>query len=193
MAPSFAPPSPVHPPALQDLLGELRSLARARAFTDGHWAAAANLPQATLSRLKQRTDCDLQTLVALAAPLQLRVALEEALPREMPATYGRKQEEQLLALCSAPTLDLHAWRAAGPRFFMAGLAMLLACASEMDRPTLLMLTDALYPGMSKPEVFNAWLKSGPVRPARFLPMLRKRLSQGGQAQAPAVLAQRANA
>jgi hypothetical protein len=182
-------PSSGHPSVLQELLGELRCLARARALTDGHWAAAAKLPQATLSRLKKRTDCDLETLVALAAPFQLRVALEQALPRDMPTTFGREEEEQLLNLCSAPNLDLRAWRAAGPRYFMAGLAMLLACASDMDRPTLLMLADALYPGMSKPEVFSDWLKSGPVRPARFLPMLRKRLSR---ASAPAVLAEDAH-
>ncbi|MDB5806356.1 MAG: hypothetical protein JWN73_3678 [Betaproteobacteria bacterium] len=163
--------------ALQALLGQLGSLARARALSDGHWAAAAKLPQATLSRLKKRSDCNLETLVALAAPLQLRVALAEALPREMPAAFGRKEEEKLLALCAAPALDLRAWRAAGPRFFMAGVAMLLACASGMDRPTLLMLAEALYPGMSTPEVFDAWLKSGPVRPARFLPMLRERLDK----------------
>jgi hypothetical protein len=171
--------------ALQGLLRQLQGVAQARAVTDGDWAAAANLPQETLSRLKKRSDCQFGTLVSLAAPFQLRVALEQELPREIPAKYGREEEEQLLELCSAPTLDLKAWRAAGPRYFMAGVAMMLACASGMDRPALLMLADGLYPGVSTPAEFGAWLKAAQVRPSRFLPMLRKRLAK---ASAPAVLA-----
>lgn len=185
MEPTLAPSSAAQPAALKALLARLRGQARARALTDGHWAAAARLPQETLSRLKKRSDCDLNTLVALAEPFHLQVALQEALPRELPSTYGREEEETLLDLCCAPTLDLRAWRQAGPRYFMAGVAMLLACARGMDRESLAMLAEALYPGMSNPEVFGAWLKQSPVRPSRFLPMLRQRLSR---ASSPAVLA-----
>lgn len=175
---------PAQPTVLQALLSRLRGQARAHALTDGHWAAAARLPQETLSRLKKRSDCDLNTLVALAGPFRLQVALQEALPADMPSAYGRGEEEALLDLCCAPTLDLRAWRAAGPRYFMAGVAMLLACARAMDRETLAMLAEALYPGMSSPEVFGAWLRQSPVRPSRFLPMLRQRLAR---ASSPAVV------
>jgi hypothetical protein len=182
-------PVPAPPTVLRTLLGRLRGQARAHALTDGQWATAAQLPQETLSRLKKRTDCDLNTLVALAEPFHLQVALQESLPRELPPNYGRDEEETLLDLCCGPTLDLRAWRSAGPRYFMAGVAMLLACARGMDRETLAMLAEALYPGMSSPEVFGAWLKQSPVRPSRFLPMLRQRLAR---ASSPAVLASAAN-
>jgi hypothetical protein len=60
----------------------------------------------------------------------------------------------------------------GPRFFMAGLAVMMASSPGSDRSRLLALAEALHPGMSEPAVFARWLAQGPLRPSRFLPMVQ---------------------
>lgn len=84
---------------------------------------------------------------------------------------GRDYEERLLELCASHTLDAERWASCGPRFFMAGLAVLVASADGFNRPRLLALAEQLHPGISEPAVANQWLKRSPVRPSRFLPML----------------------
>jgi len=64
-----------------------------------------------------------------------------------------------------------AWAAAGPAFFMAGLAVMLASNADADRRGLLALAERLHPGASEVPVFARWLKRSPLRPSRFLPML----------------------
>jgi hypothetical protein len=68
-------------------------------------------------------------------------------------------------------VDPARWSSLGPKFFMAGLAVMLASAPHFDRRALLTLSESLHPGASEPEVFARWLKRSPVRPSRFLPML----------------------
>jgi hypothetical protein len=74
-------------------------------------------------------------------------------------------------MSASRTLDPRVWASAGPRFFMAGLAVMLASVQGADRRGLLALGEQLHPGISEPVVFDQWLKRSPVRPARFLPML----------------------
>jgi hypothetical protein len=62
----------------------------------------------------------------------------------------------------------------GPRFFMAGLAVMLASAANVDRRLLLDLAEHLHPGASDVAVFNRWLERSPLRPARFLPLVDAR-------------------
>lgn len=89
---------------------------------------------------------------------------------EFPERLDRDYEARLLALTAVGARDVEAWRAVGPPFFMAGLAVMLASVHGENRRELLDLAEALYPGASRPEAFRYWLRYSPVRPSRFLPM-----------------------
>jgi len=52
--------------------------------------------------------------------------------------------------------------------------VMLGSARGFDRERYLRLAESLHPGVSTPEVFALWLDQSPVRPSRFLPMVRKR-------------------
>jgi len=102
--------------------------------------------------------------------------IEPGAPLErFPLRFDRAFEEELLLLCAARDFEVGRWRALGPDFFMAGLAIMLASLPEFDRPRLLALGEQLYPGSSKVQVFNAWLDGSPLRPSRFIPMLQAAL------------------
>ncbi len=89
---------------------------------------------------------------------------------DFPAALDREYEARLLRLAAARPRDFEAWCAAGPGFFMAGLAVMLASVRGEDRRGLLDLAERLYPGASEPEVFTRWLRLSPLRPSRFLPL-----------------------
>lgn len=163
--------------ALPEILGALTRSARARKLSDTEWAARASLRKETLSRLRRRASCDFATLEGLAAVVGARIGVVNAdwpecsIDGHFPLQVHREYEEHLLDLCASRTLDLQRWAELGPRFFMAGLAVMLASVSELDRRGLLSLAELLHPGASEPVVFEQWLKRSPVRPSRFLPML----------------------
>ena len=92
----------------------------------------------------------------------------------MPAKWTREREDALLDLCASGDLDPALWRAAGPAYFMGGLAVLLAGARGFPREPYLRLAESLHPGITVPAVFQGWLESSPLRAARFLPMARRR-------------------
>ena len=146
-------------------------------LNDRAWAARAGLRHETLSRLRRRSNCDLATLVALASAVGARVDVEAEPPvattvdGRFPAHFGREEEERLLELCLERPRDVARWRKAGPAFFVAGLAVLLASLPEFDRTSLLVLAEELHPGSTMVEVFERWLRESPVRPSRFLPQL----------------------
>jgi hypothetical protein len=160
---------------LSELLGELSARARAQAMTDGEWAARAGIRKETLSRLRGRNDCDLATLQALATATGARLGIDSGSATtadgHFPATLDRGAEARLLALAARPRADFDAWAASGPRFFMAGLAVMLASQRGQDRRHLLDVAERLHPGASEPGVFARWLRRSPLRPSRFLPML----------------------
>lgn len=162
---------------LQRLLDSLTVVARKKGFNDAAWASAAGFSKETLSRLRRRSSCDLSTLIALAdaadAGFSVTVAAQPATTSDghFPRDLSRDYERQLLALCSSGQLDPSAWVAAGPAFFMAGLAVMLASNVDADRRGLLALAEVLHPGASEVSVFARWLKRSPLRPSRFLPML----------------------
>ena len=166
---------------LHGFLADMARHARQRGLTNREWARHARLPAETLSRLKRRDDCDLATLNALAGALGLRLALLPALDREMPRTFDRDAEDQLLALSASRTLDLRRWLVAGPRFFMAGVAVLVGGMRDADREAMLSLAEALYPGSSSVEEFQTWMEMSPLRPSRFLPMLEQRIKSDASA------------
>ena len=163
---------------LSTVLDKLTQAARLRGLNDSEWAARASLPKETLSRLRRRDSCDFRTLLALANAVDVRLAtVDETLPAlthdgHFPAEMDREYEEKLLRLCASRSLTPQQWAAVGPRFFMAGLAVMVASMTSFDRRGLLSLAEHLCPGAGEPEVFARWLKRSPLRPARFLPMLK---------------------
>ena len=106
-----------------------------------------------------------------------RLASTHGMPRPepcLPVGFGRTEEEALLDLCATGSLDVQRWLAAGPRWFMAGVAVLMARGTGPERERLLLLAEALCPGMSSAQSFGRWLEISPVKPARFLPILNQR-------------------
>jgi prevent-host-death family protein len=94
---------------------------------------------------------------------------------QAPHTQGaldRAAEERLAELCASGDLRPSRWLRAGDRRLLAGVATMLASQPEFDRMRLLALAERLEPGMSTPAAFGRWLAHAPVRPARFLPMVR---------------------
>ena len=154
----------------------MTACARAHSLTDSEWARQAGVRKETLSRLRGRDTCDLTTLLALADVLGLTFGFTQpgipATPNgHFPAALRRDAEARLLALAASGNLDPATWRAAGPCFFMAGLAVMLAGEPGRDRRALLALAETLHPGASEPAVFARWLQRSPLRPSRFLPLL----------------------
>jgi hypothetical protein len=163
---------------LRGLLGALSAKASEWGLTDTEWAVRAGLRKETLSRLRRRDDCDFSTLQALAGVLDARIGVTGggALPGltsdgHFPAKVLRDYEEQLVDLVCSTGLEPDAWRALGPPFFMAGLAVMMASHTGSPRNDLLALAEQLHPGISEPAVFALWLKGSPVRPSRFFPMV----------------------
>lgn len=163
---------------LQTLLDILGREAARQGLTDTEWSARAEVRKETLSRLRRREDCDLSTLQALAQAVGGRVALSFQGPRSgdghFPAQVHRDYEERLVDLATSEVLDPDVWRALGPVFFMAGLAVMLASRSGADRRGLLDLAERLHPGSSEAAVFALWLERSPVRPSRFFPLVAAR-------------------
>lgn len=162
---------------LAEVLQALALRARAAGLNDAAWAARAGVRKETLSRLRGRSTCDFATLSALAGAVDCHLGVldsgadDTAADGHFPRRVNRDYEEKLLQLCASRTLDFARWAELGPRFFMAGLAVMLASHSGFDRSGLLSLAEQLHPGASEPEVFAHWLKRSPLRPSRFLPML----------------------
>lgn len=160
-----------------ELLDQMSRAARERFSTASSWAEASGLPKETLSRLRRNPSCGFRTLVALARAAGCTLLAVPATARggeHMPKSFNRDYEDDLLDLCASGNTDPDAWRARGPGFFMGGLAVLLASARGFERERHLRLAETLHSGVSTPEVFAMWLKQSPLRPARFLPMARRR-------------------
>jgi hypothetical protein len=163
--------------SLATLLTRLSQMARAAGLTDTQWATRAGVRKETLSRLRHRSTCDLATLNALAEAVNARLELvatagaATSADGHFPAGIDRDYERQLVDLCASRSLALDRWTQLGPRFFMAGLAVMLASVAGYDRRGLLALAERLHPGSSEPAVFTQWLERSPLRPSRFLPQL----------------------
>jgi hypothetical protein len=158
-------------------LRELTLSARTAGLTDLEWAQRAGVRNETLSRLRRQADCDLATLTSLAEVVGAQLTLVAVrVPRttadgHFPAELGRAYEQALAELCASGTVEISRWLALGPRFFMAGLAVLVASVPGVDRRALLELAEVLHPGASEVSVFQRWLDRSPLRPTRFLPLL----------------------
>ena len=162
---------------LPEILAGLTRQARALGLTDTAWADRARLRKETLSRLRRRQTCDFESLRALAQAVGARlVVLDAQAPSttpdgHFPAEVDRDYEDLLVELCASGNLDPDRWARMGPRFFMAGVAVMLASTDGRDRRRLLALAELLQPGASEPAVFNRWLERSALRPSRFLSLL----------------------
>ena len=167
---------------LPEILAALTLKARALGLTDTAWADRASLRKETLSRLRRRQTCDFESLRALAQAVGARLGvLDGQAPvttpdGHFPAEVGRDYEERLVELCAGGNVDPERWARMGPRFFMAGVAVMLASTDGRDRRRLLGLAELLQPGASEPAVFNRWLERSPLRPTRFLSLLDARVA-----------------
>jgi hypothetical protein len=160
--------------SLSTILAALTRQARAFGWTDTEWATRAGVRKETLSRLRHRDTCDFVTLRTLADAVGLQLGVQEAdatVNGHFPTAVSRDYEERLVELCASGSLDTERWSQSGPRFFMAGLAVMLASVPDQDRRGLLALAERLHPGATEPAVFTQWLERSPVRPTRFLPLL----------------------
>jgi hypothetical protein len=162
---------------LTQTLTELSRRARALGLSDTEWATRAGVRKETLSRLRRRHSCDFETLRLLAQAVGARLGVVEVqTPHStsdghFPAKLDRDYEDRLVELSVSADVDPGRWAGLGPRFFMAGLAVMLASAMESDRRRLLELAEHLHPGASEVAVFNRWLERSPLRPTRFLPIV----------------------
>ncbi len=98
----------------------------------------------------------------------------------MPKSLSRIAEERLLQLAASGDMRPSRWRRAGDPQLLAGVALLLASLDLGDRNRLMALAEQLWPGMTRLEVANDWLRRTPVKADRFVPMLRARLAQQGK-------------
>jgi hypothetical protein len=166
-------------PFLQRMLSDLRREARAKGLSDAQWAARAGVRAETLTRLKDRSSCDLATLTQLAAVVGARLDLSWArgatnvTASHWPESISRDDEERLLRFLASRTLERQLWLQYGSPYFMAGVATMLASLPGFGRLRYLDLAEALHPGMTTPEVFEAWLHRSPIEPSRFVPMLHR--------------------
>ena len=172
-------PSAIDTPTtlLAGLLADLTAAARQQGWSDSAWARRAGLRKESLCRLRSRSDCDLATLTALATAVGQRLVVRRSGPGSttadghFPATLDREDEERLVRLAASADLSAALWDHAGPRFFMAGFAVLLASLRGFDRPALLALADHLHVGSTSAGVFAVWLERSPLDTARLLSQL----------------------
>jgi hypothetical protein len=161
--------------AANNLLATLTHLEHAAArlgLNRGRWAERAGLRAETLSRLFARDDCELRTLTNLAGAANQRLLLVPQPDREMPTPWNREVERGYALLCASGSTDVGRWLSEGPRYFLSGLAMMMASSRGADREAYLALAFALCPAMRDPTEFGTWLSMTPTRPSRFLPMVR---------------------
>jgi hypothetical protein len=163
--------------SLADTLAALTRQARALGLTDTEWAGRAGVRKETVSRLRRRRSCDFETLRSLAQAVGARLGVIEVQRPDstpdghFPRSLDRDYEERLAELSVSGDLDPGRWAAMGPRFFMAGLAVMLASGRNANRRDLLALAERLHPGASEVAAFKQWLERSPLRPSRFLPFV----------------------
>lgn len=163
---------------LARLLSDLSRRARLRGWSDAEWARQAGVPKETLCRLRSRASCELATLEALSAAVAAEIRIVPGRPSltvdgRWPRRLDRAAEDRLLDVLASGRRDAEEWRALGPPFFVAGLAVLMANLDERERRRYLALAETLHPGSTTPDVFATWLAGTPLPPSRLVPRLRE--------------------
>jgi hypothetical protein len=183
---------------LQQTLARLVIAARRQGLNDHDWAIAAGIRPETLSRLRQRQDCDLATLVKIARAAQCTLTLDAHMQGEsmvskdglFPAKLSLREERAIASLACREasyqrSLDKAraAWLAMGPGYFMAGVALLASRALPHGRVRLVELATALHPGITVAKVFAHWRAHTPVPAENLLHAILEQ-SRSPQAAAP---------
>ena len=137
------------------------------------------LARAASERLAVRRHGRVIAYLVPAHELEASAGKRAAKAASLPGSLSRAEEERLLRLVASGDLRPSRWRRAGDPRLLAGLAVLLASVDLGERERLLALAEQLSPGMTTLERANAWLKQSPVRPDRFLPLVRARLATRG--------------
>src|SRR5450759_1576712 len=91
-----------------ELLDQMSKAAKGIFSTDSSWAKASGLPKETLSRLRRKPSCCLQTLAALAQTAGYTLVAVPATVHDgehMPNAFGREYEDDLLDLCASGNAD----------------------------------------------------------------------------------------
>lgn len=153
-------------------LSHLERAAARLGLNRSRWAERAGVRAETLSRLFARDDCELKTLTSIAAAANQKLLLVALPQRQMPDTWNREVERKYVLLCASGSTDVGRWLREGPRYFLAGLAMMMASSRGADREAYLALAFALCPAMQEEAEFQTWLSMTPAKPSRFLPMVR---------------------
>jgi hypothetical protein len=86
--------------------------------------------------------------------------------------WNREVERRYAVLCASGSTDVARWLHEGPRYFLSGLAMMMASARGANREAYLALAFALCPAMHEEAEFQTWLSMTPAKPSRFLPLVR---------------------
>jgi DNA-binding transcriptional ArsR family regulator len=123
-----------------------------------------NVGNRVLLRLNRR-DAFTKLLLAAAVALALRGHAFAGMPQD------RDAEMQLASLCAHMPPDATLWREYGNAEFLAGLAVLLAGHTGYERATYLALAEALHPGASMLEQYEAWYQKYRPDFARLLAMV----------------------
>lgn len=137
------------------------------------------LARAAVERLAVRRHGRVIAYLVPAHELEASAARRAAKAAPLPGSLSRAGEERLLQLVASGDLRPSRWRRAGDPRLLAGLAILLGSVDLGNRERLMALAEQLSPGMTTLERANAWLERSPLRPDRFLPLLRARLASRG--------------
>lgn len=137
------------------------------------------LAYAAAERLAVRRHGRVVAYLVPAHELEAGAGRRAAKPAPLPEALSRAGEERLLQLVASGDLRPSRWRRAGDPELLAGLAVLLASVDLGDRERLMALAERLSPGATTLERANAWLERSPLKPDRFLPLLRARLASRG--------------
>ena len=137
------------------------------------------LARAAVERLALRRHGRVIAYLVPAHELEASAGKRTAKAAPLPGSLSRAEEERLLELVASGDLRPSRWRRAGDPRLLAGLAVLLASVELGNRERLMALAERLSPGATTLERANAWLERSPVKPDRFLPLLRARLASRG--------------
>ena len=147
---------------LGEFLASLSVAARRLELTDTEWARRAGVRKETLSRLRNRETCDFATLRALAEVVGARVGLvdgshagHDGRTAISPRTWIAIMRTDCSS-CALPGRSMSlSWAWLGPRFFMAGLAVMLASLESQDRRGLLALAENSIRARASPRSLRA--------------------------------------
>jgi len=108
--------------------------------------------------------------LAVDAPRASRRASQDGL---FPDGLDPDEEAKLIELVLSGNRNCADWLMHGPRFFMAGMAVLLAGLPQFEHQPLLELAEEIQPQSSDASLFRLWTQRCPLDRERFLARLER--------------------